>query len=422
MKVKFHTLGCKVNQYETQRIREAFLARGLTEASAADKADIYIVNTCTVTHKADRESLYWIHRSHRENPGAPIIVTGCMAAFDLKLLKAQAGVRCVVGNERKLELPDICRRFLPASRRKRAAAIGPPPAGISFFEGHTRAFLKIQDGCNNRCSYCKVALVRGASRSRSQDEIVDEARQLVAHGFREIVLTGICLGAYGRDVQPKQDLASLIGALETLPGLERVRLSSIEAGDVTPGLIAALAGSRVMCRHLHIPIQSGDDQILKAMRRRYTAADYARLIRRIRKAVPGVAITTDVLVGFPGEEERHFQNTLKLVRAIKPSGVHIFPYSPRPGTAAFGLKEPWAGAQTVKERMRRLEAAAEKLRVAYRKKFLGRTVAVLFESRLKEDPQCWEGHTDTYLKVRLRSRRNLENRTLQVRLTRDCIG
>jgi len=408
--VKFYTLGCKVNQYETQEMRERFLEAGFIEAKEEQSADIYLVNTCTVTAKSDQESLYYIHRGYQENPQAKIIVTGCLAELDKKKIKAQPGVSLVIPNSAKAE---IAARMV----NKRSGL----RKGISFFAGHTRAFLKIQDGCNNFCSFCRVPLARGVSWSKPILEILREANELVKKGFKEIVLTGICLGAYGRDFKPRMSLVDVITTLEEISGLLRIRLSSIEAGDVADELIDKMAGSAKLCRHLHIPIQSGDNRILKIMRRRYSREDYLELVRKIRKRIPHLAITTDVLVGFPQEEEENFQNTLDLIKKTAPLRAHIFPYSPRPGTAAFNLAVSTPEA-VVKARIARLRTISEQCALAFCKKFLNKRLTVLCESRSQEDSDFWEGYTDTYIKVLVKSSQDLKNQIVYVKLSKIIRG
>ncbi len=408
--VKFYTSGCKVNQYETQEIRERFLEAGFVEVKAKEIADIYVVNTCTVTAKADKDSLYFIHRSHRENPRAKIIVTGCLAELDRKKVKAQVGVSLVVSNLDKTKIVSKLAR-----QRKK------PKEGISFFEGHTRAFLKVQDGCDNSCSYCRVPLARGASRSRKFNDIILEAGRLVENGFKEIVLTGICLGSYGKDLKPQKDLTDLIRALEYINGLLRIRLSSIEAVDVTDKLIRHMVVSSKLCRHLHIPIQSGDDQVLKKMHRSYSCRDYLKLIKKIKKRVRGVAITTDVLVGFPQEDEVNFKNTLLLIKKISPLRTHIFPFSPRPGTAADNF--PGIPQESVvKERVNRLKMISQSCSRVFCQKSLGKKITVLIEGRNQGNSGFWEGYTDTYIKVLINSRKNLKNKLVFVRLKKVVPG
>ena len=311
--IKLYTLGCKVNQYETQAIREQFLKNGFREVSNGAASDIYLINTCTVTQKADRDSRRFIHLAFRQNPKSKIIVTGCYAQLDSNEIAKIPGVTCIIKNKDKDRIIELFSQRRHESTKPRVNE----HAGITYFSGHTRAFLKIQDGCNNFCAYCKVPLVRGASRSRPLSSIIQEAEKLVKNDFKEIVLCGICLGAYGRDLSPQSDLIQVIEALENIKGLYRIRLSSIEAGDLTDCLIQKIAASYKLCRHLHIPIQSGDNEILKKMHRSYNRRNYSNLIEKIKKKVPLIAITTDVMVGFPGEKEKNFISSVDFNPLVK---------------------------------------------------------------------------------------------------------
>ena len=288
--------------------------------------------------------------------------------------------------------------------------------GISYFSGHTRAFLKIQDGCDNFCSYCKVPLVRGAPRSKPLREVIREAVQLSANGFKEIVLSGICLGSYGRDLSGGLTLVDVVEALEDIEGLARIRLSSIEAGDVSDGLIEKMAESKKLCPHLHIPMQSGDDEILKKMNRRYTKGDYADLIRKLRNKMPQVAVTTDVLVGFPGETEEAFRNTLDLIKKILPLRTHIFPYSPRERTAAANF-DSRISPGIISRRINRIKGLSQSCSLEYKRRFLNKNMQVLIESRLRlrDNPDLWQGYSDNYIKVAVKSKRDLKNQIISVR-------
>jgi threonylcarbamoyladenosine tRNA methylthiotransferase MtaB len=396
--VKFYTLGCKVNQYETQSIRESFIESGFKELENSKPAKYYVINTCTVTHKADVESLKFIRKAKRENPRARIIVTGCLAELDEGKIK------------------NIDHR---ASIIKKAKFLNDNNEinGISHFKGHTRAFLKIQDGCNNYCSYCKVPLVRGPSKSRPLNEIIAEADRLAKNGFKEIVLTGICLGAYGRDLKSKPELLDVITALEKIEELLRIRLSSIEAGDISDRLINKMKESKKLCRHLHIPLQSGDDGILKKMNRRYTFADYLHLICKIKAKIPDIAVTTDVLVGFPGETEENFQNTVKLIKEIIPLKVHIFPYSSRDKTEASNFREKLQ-PNIMKARLLRLKNISQDCSVIYKRQFLNKKMDVLVEGRTRENKEWWEGYTQNYIKVRVETRLILKNKLIPLCLKR----
>ena len=410
--VKFYTLGCKVNQYDTQSIREGFLDAGFNEIDNGSGADIYIINTCTVTQRADSESLSLIRKARRQNPKAKIIVTGCLAELDKDKIKEQGGVSLIVRNRDKGRITELLKYKNKPSEINGHNEIN--DKGITNFSGHTRAFLKIQDGCDNFCSYCKVPFVRGPSRSKPLKAIIKEARKLAENNFKEIVLSGICLGAYGKDFPDRVNLTEVIGELENIEGLLRIRLSSIEAGDVSEELIKKMAESEKLCPHLHIPIQSGDSGILKKMNRRYTRKDYINLIGKIRKGIPGIAITTDVLVGFPGETENNFRDTLSLIKEIQPLKTHIFPYSKRDGTAAADFKESIHPA-IIKERIDILRYAARSCALEYKRQFLNKKMQVLVEGRARDNKALWEGYSGNYIKVMISSRLNLKNRLITVK-------
>jgi len=413
--VKLFTLGCKVNQYDTQVIRESFARAGFKEINNGAKADIYVINTCTVTSTADRKSRDLIRFSRRQNPKARIIVTGCYTELNSDEICAIPGVTHIINNQDKNRITELINEHNGLN--------GHNATGISSFCGHTRAFLKIQDGCNNSCSYCKVPMVRGRSQSRPLDGIVQEASKLVSNGFKEIVLCGICLGSYGKDFKVHARLSDLFRELEKIEGLSRIRLSSIEAGDISQELIQRIAQSKKICRHLHIPIQSGDDEVLKKMNRRYTRHAYIRLIKKIKSKIPGVAITTDVLLGFPGESENNFKNTVDLIKKIQPLRVHIFPYSRRNGTPAALLKD-MVNPHLIKERVLMLTGVSKECALAYKKKFLNKNMDVLIESRSRGDDKYWEGYTGNYIKVLVKSEKDLNNQMVRVRLREikgDCI-
>lgn len=371
--IKFITLGCKVNQYDSQSIRERFFARGFKEAQTNEQVDYFLINTCSVTANADQKSRNLIRGCIKAYPQAKVIVTGCIVEKDTSALSAIEGIDYI-----------ISKNFFSD--------------GISNFAGHTRAFLKVQDGCNNFCAYCKVPLVRGRSRSRALKEVVREAKMLVKSGHKEIVLTGICLGSYGLDLYPKFTLVDLLKELEVINGLYRIRLSSIEAKDVTKQLIILMAASKKICHHLHIPMQSGDDQILKLMQRRDSKKSYIQLIENIKSKVRDVGITTDVIVGFPGETDQAFNNTLQLLKATKPLRVHGFPYSPRRGTRAF-LMSGRVSPIIIKDRVKKVQGIANTLSKDWLKDLIGEKIEVLFEARSSKYPGFYEGYTHNYIKV-----------------------
>ncbi|MBL7081257.1 MAG: tRNA (N(6)-L-threonylcarbamoyladenosine(37)-C(2))-methylthiotransferase MtaB [Candidatus Omnitrophica bacterium] len=425
--IKFFTVGCKVNQYEIQVIREQFINADFVELENNRPADFYVVNTCTVTHRADSDSLYFIRRAEKENPKAQIFVTGCLTEFNSeKILKE--GRHCLIFKNKdkfnillavtrlqgfkRVPVPYGTGRVLSSAEPKIILAF-PQTSRISYFKNHTRAFLKIQDGCNNFCSFCKIPLVRGKSRSRSLSEIINEAKGLSEFGYKEIVLCGICLGAYGRDLNQDIDLVNVVEALEKIEGLSRIRLSSIEPQDLTERLIKKVSNLQKFCPHLHIPLQSGDDEVLKRMNRRYSRKQYLELIISLKRLIPRLCLTTDVLVGFPGEREGNFENTVSLIKEIQPLKVHIFPYSKREETKAAQLKDA-ISINEIKKRVHLLKVVAEKASHAYKAQFLNKTLPVLIEKEVERG--FWQGRTDNYLKVAIPSLDNLKNQIIPVRL------
>ncbi|MCM8766400.1 MAG: tRNA (N(6)-L-threonylcarbamoyladenosine(37)-C(2))-methylthiotransferase MtaB, partial [Candidatus Omnitrophica bacterium] len=374
--IKFYTVGCKVNQYETQLMREHFLNAGFEEIDNLKPADLYLINTCTVTHKADADSLSFIRRAKRENPSAKFIVTGCLVELDEdKIIPLDKNI-LIVKNEKKNRILELIDSGVDISVEHQA--------GITGFYNHCRAFLKVQDGCNNFCSYCKVPLVRGRSRSKKPEDVISEIKTLIKNGYREIVLCGICLGSYGKDLLPRTELIDLLKMLDTLEGDFRIRLSSIEAWDITENFIRDIDKLKKFCPHLHIPIQSGDERILSLMNRPITARGYLEKIEALKRKIPFLVITTDVLVGFPSEKDNNFLNTLSLVEKIQPLKVHIFSYSPRPYTRAFLFKEKISSWE-IKKRVIFLKRFTEELSHRLKNDFLGRCMRVLFESSFKEE-------------------------------------
>lgn len=396
---KIFTLGCKVNQYETQLLREQLEHCTFKEIDKNSKADLYIINSCTVTHHADRDSMHYINKSFKENPDAKVVITGCLTVLDKQKFDKFGDNLIIIPEKDKIfERLGLKSSVLPKT--------------IISFKGYQRAFVKIQDGCDNFCSYCKVSLVRGRSRSKSKEIVLTEVNKLVKNGFQEIVLTGICLGSYGKDINT--NLADLIDELEKISGLLRIRLSSIEAKDISDKLILSIKKSKKFCRHLHIPLQSGDDDILKAMNRKYLSKDFLDLINKLNKNLKCLSITTDVLVGFPGETDLNFNNTCKVIKKIKPFKIHIFPYSPREGTKAFELKSK-NNDGIVKKRINSLKLLERKFSNLFIKNQLKKNFSVLFESKSK-DGKFWQGYTDNYLKVIVQSNENLEQQILETRL------
>jgi len=402
-KVAFYTLGCKVNQYESAVLARLFTERGYEVAEFAPGADVYVINTCAVTRTAERKSRQAIRRAVRFEPGAVIAVTGCYAQlFPGEVMKIP-GVGVVTGTLGRAGLIDLVEK-----RAKNGT--GPLNAVKTFgsrevFEelpcpplpGRTRAYVKIQDGCESFCTYCLVPYARGPLRSRQPAKVLEEVQFLAAAGYKEIVLTGIHTSAYGRDLGGGVDLAGLLERVaRVLPSPVRVRLSSLEPHEITPRLVEVLASSPLFCRHLHVPLQSGDDGVLRRMGRSYTALEYARTVGLLRQKLPGLGLTTDVMVGFPGEGDEQYANTYRFVGEMAFSRLHVFKYSPRPGTPAAAFPEQLP-EDVKEERSERLLALGEKLAYAFAAAHLGKEVEVLAEEKTGEG--YYAGFTDNYLRA-----------------------
>ena len=387
------TFGCKVNQYDSQAVREELLAAGLEEAALSDGPDFVIVNTCTVTAAADGKARRFVRRVERELPTCRVIVTGCMVDRDAEQFENLPGVWRVLNNEQK---PDIAGIIASETTDADAHVLRKADAveGISGFAGRTRAFVKVQDGCDAWCTYCIVPSVRGKPRSRPMSEVLEEVRRLAGR-FREIVLCGIHVGLYGD--ASGAGLAALIGELLATSPVERIRLSSIGPEEITPELIDLMAGSPRFCPHFHIALQSGSDSVLGRMGRRYTRGRFLAAIDAIRSKIDRASITTDVIVGFPGETAGDFQETVGVCRAAAFSRMHIFPFSARPGTPAAEMAGKCSAA-IIAERKAVLGAVASELALAFKQSFVGETADVLVEtSRDRSGKLC--GYTGRYLRV-----------------------
>jgi threonylcarbamoyladenosine tRNA methylthiotransferase MtaB len=386
------TLGCKVNQYEEQVLRESLIKQGLQESSHLS-ADIGIINSCTVTQKADAKTRQLIRKIKKDNPAIRVVVTGCLAVLekDIESLQAMPEVFRVVPNDNKTALPGLIDPVCAKSERTEEVK-----EKVTSFASHTRAFLKIQDGCDQRCSYCKVNLVRGKSRSKDKKKIIKELKGLISKGYREIVLTGICLGAWQGENNEK--LSDLLREIEKIKSDFRIRLSSIEPNYIDDSLIEAIASSKKICRHLHVPLQSGSDGILKLMNRKYDTFQFWNLIGVLRKRMPDIGITMDVILGFPGETEIDFGRTLAFIREIKPSRVHAFGYSDRKGTPSSKMKSKVPKSE-IKRRVTKMIDLGEELQREACNRFIDKEVEVLIEKKTPEG--VLTGYTGEYLKVKL---------------------
>jgi threonylcarbamoyladenosine tRNA methylthiotransferase MtaB len=424
-KFYIHTLGCKVNQYESQAIREALIGAGFEESPARDGADLFVLNTCTVTERADKESRYLVNVFRRSSPAAKIVVTGCCVEKDAGEFASIPGVTHIVKNSHKDRLTDILSGQHTTYDLRLKTDIS-SPSKITGFKGHDKAFVKIQDGCDNRCAYCKVPIVRGRSRSRPLRDIVEEVSGLIGNGFKEIVLTGICLGAWGRELDPANiagglgigaaTIADLLKALGRIPGDFRIRLSSIEPRYVTDELIGLVRDNRRICRHFHIPLQSGDDDILKLMNRPYTSSEYMALADRIRGSIDGVAITTDLMIGFPGETTARFRRSVDFLRNLSPARTHIFTFSRRPGTAAYDMDgDP--GSSELRRRYCEAEGVALNASYLFARSFIGRSLEVLAEGGDGSGSSPVSGYSDNYIKVVFAPGGRMRSRLVRVRIT-----
>ena len=405
--VGFHTLGCKVNQSETEAMTALFMNRGYQLGEFEETCDVYVINTCTVTHAGDRKSRQMIRRAKHINPNAIVVVTGCYAQTSPEDIAKIDGVDIILGTNKRHEIVDAVEQF--DGTRKKLVDL---KEDLTDFEEismervirKARAYLKVQEGCEQFCTYCIIPYARGPLRSRSMENTLQEAKKLEKAGFREIILTGIHLGAYGKPSEAEREngveqqwtLADLCEMLLRETSIERIRLSSIEPTEVDDRLLNLFAENRRMCRHLHLPLQSGDDAVLEKMHRPYTTEQYRAELERIREAVPGIAISTDLMVGFPGETEELFENSLSFCDEMAFSSMHIFKYSPREGTPAADY-----GNQVTNEakemRSKQMQAVAEKNMLKYMEQSVGKQVDVLIEESA-EDGQ-WLGHTDNYLHV-----------------------
>ncbi len=401
-KKKFKTvaLGCRTNQYEAQAFTDQLLAMGLTPAEGEEEADICVVNTCTVTASADSSSRHEIRQLARRHPNAKIYVTGCYAERDPEAVRAIEGVARVVPNKEK-EL--LIQELFQGEEV--------PEFSIKNFDAHTRAFVKVQDGCNSFCTYCIIPYVRGRSHSRPVDEILKEVEELVASGFREIVLTGINIGDF--DGGGGSNLAELVRLVDQIDGVERLRISSIDPDEVDDDLLDAVINGNKTCHSMHIVLQSGSNVVLKRMNRKYTRQMFMESIERLKEASPRFTFTTDIIVGFPGETERDFQETLEVMEEVKFAKVHMFPYSDRPRTRAnlYPNKIP---PDIINERKQILLRKSEKIAYDLRNMYVGDTFSILTETR--DTPHEIRGHTDNFLEVSIPSKDLMPNELVQVQL------
>lgn len=429
--VALHNLGCKVNAYEMDFMQQMLQEKGYKIVSFDEEADIYIVNTCTVTNIADRKSRQMLHRAKKKNPNAVVVAVGCYVQTGQETIKTDGSVDLAIGNNRKKDLVEILEAYLAG--RQTDGAVSPVPAvkidttdighvpyeemTLKTTAEHTRAYIKIQDGCNQFCSYCIIPYARGRVRSRMEEDILKEAQGMAEAGYREVVLTGIHISSYGVD-RGGSELVRLLERLSEIKGIERIRLGSLEPGIVTEEFAAEICALSKVCPHFHLSLQSGSDTVLRRMNRRYDSAGYLEAVEKLRKYYVNPAITTDVIVGFPGETEEEFAQTEDFLRRVGFYEMHIFKYSRRHGTRAAAMEGQLTEAEKAVRSDRLMKLEREMSR-AYREAFLGKTEEVLFEELLeKEGKVYWVGHTSRYLKAARNAEqgKNLQNRIVSGRL------
>ena len=417
--VAFLTLGCKVNSYDSEAMMEIFERGGYQIVDFSDFADVYVINTCTVTHLGDRKSRNMMRKARRRNPEAVIVATGCYAQVAPEEVSAIEEVDLVLGTQKRKEILNFVEAYqADHQHRNFVTDIMKDKTFEDLYitenKGKTRAFLKVQEGCNRFCTYCIIPYARGPIRSRPIDSVTEEVGRLVENGFKEMVLTGIHIASYGKDMPEDIDLLDLIKAVDAVPGVERIRLGSLEPLLLTEEFVKSLTEIKSFCPHFHLSLQSGCDTVLKRMGRRYTTEEYAAIVDRVRRYFERPAITTDIMVGFPGETDEEFETTLAFVKRIGFYQVHAFKYSRRKGTKAADF--PDQVAEQIKNlRAHRLAEVAEACEDHFLRENDGAVEAVLFERRNKEG--LYEGHTRNYIPVNLNSDEKIDGKILQVRVS-----
>ncbi|MDH8968242.1 tRNA (N(6)-L-threonylcarbamoyladenosine(37)-C(2))-methylthiotransferase MtaB [Staphylococcus epidermidis] len=418
--VAFHTLGCKVNHYETEAIWQLFKDANYERVEFETNADVFVINTCTVTNTGDKKSRQIIRRAIRQNPDAVVCVTRCYAQTSSAEIMEIPGVDIVVGTQDRHKLLDYIQQF--QDERQPINGVGNimknrtyEELEVPYFTDRTRASLKIQEGCNNFCTFCIIPWARGLMRSRDPEKVVEQATQLVNSGYKEIVLTGIHTGGYGQDLK-NYNLAQLLRDLDTIEGLERIRISSIEASQLTDEVIDVIGNSNKVVRHLHIPLQSGSDDVLKRMRRKYTMSHFSERLTKLHQALPDLAVTSDVIVGFPGESEDEFQETYDFIVNHHFSELHVFPYSPRIGTPAARMDNQ-IDEETKNVRVHKLISLSNQLAKEYASKFEDEVLEVIPEE-MGEEPHTLVGYADNYMKVKFEGDDSLIGQIVKVKIVK----
>ncbi len=418
-KVGFYTLGCKVNQYESEAMITLFKDKGYEISDFESECDIYVINTCTVTGTGDRKSRQMIHRAHQKNPDSVIVVAGCYSQVSTEEVKKIDGVSLILGTNDRNRIVELVEEYIRNEKKDKTVVVSDimkirnfEDMWISSYEGRTRAFVKIEEGCTEFCSYCIIPYARGPVRSRPLESIKAEVIALAANGYREIVLTGIHIGSYGRDCK-NLSLIDAIECVNSIDGIERIRLGSVEPRVLTKDFINRIRLMPKVCDHFHISLQSGCDNTLKRMNRKYTCEEYAKCVRLLRNAYENPAITTDIITGFPGETDEDFETSLRFMEEIRFSEAHIFPYSPRKGTKAAAMP----GQIEKKVKNKRASVMIEKskeLHSQYLSSFVDKECEVLIERCIEDN--IYEGHTANYIKVKVQSNENISKKICRVRI------
>ena len=415
-KIAFITLGCKVNLYDTEAMAELFTEKGYEVVDFEEYADVYLINTCTVTNLGDKKSRQMIRRAKRINPNSVVVATGCYAQVASEEVAKIEGINIVIGTKNRSEIVETVENYVAENGvvNNVSDIMGEKefePLQISRLTNRTRAYIKIQEGCNRYCTYCIIPYARGPIRSRKPEEVIEEVKKLAENGFKEVVLTGIHVASYGLDLG-NITLADIIEKVHSVNGIERIRFSSMEPLAIDDDFVARMAKLPKVCDHYHLSLQSGCNRTLKRMNRKYNAEQYAEACERWRNSFPNVAITTDIIVGFPDETEEDFKESLAFAEKMKLDKIHTFPYSPKKGTPAAKMKNQISG-DVKSQRSKEMIALSDKMNIDFLNNNIGKTVPVIFEDM---ENGFWQGHTTNYIKVLVKSDENLNNKIVDIKL------
>jgi len=420
MKAAFATLGCRVNQYETEAMIEKFKREGYEVVDFECFSDVYVINTCTVTNMGDKKSRQMINRAKRENSDAVIAVVGCYSQIKPEEVSLINGVDVVLGTRNKGDIVYWVNRA--REEHKKIVEVSDVLKNNTFenlnveeYRDRTRAFVKIQDGCNRFCSYCLIPYARGAVCSKEPDKVINEVKKLAEHGFKEVVLTGIHIASYGMELKDSWDLLRLLKEIDKIPGIQRIRIGSIDPQFFKNNVIDEISKLEKLCAHFHLSLQSGCDETLKRMNRKYTTKEYSDIVKCLREKIKNVSITTDIIVGFPGETVEEFNSTYEFLKEIELSKMHIFKFSPRKGTKAYLMKNDVDG-NVKDERSKKLIALDMELEKKFSLKYLDKELLVLYEKKINGDDELYEGYTDNYIKVVSKSDRDIEGQIVKTKI------